>query len=51
MHPAYQPFRESDSVLIAGDAFVTTKAESALSTLLQYKKLSGPPKYFTTIGY
>jgi len=40
-------FRESDSVLIAGDAFVTTKAESFLSTMVQYKKLSGPPKYFT----
>jgi glyoxylase-like metal-dependent hydrolase (beta-lactamase superfamily II) len=40
-------YRESDSVLIAGDAFVTTKAESALSTMMQYKKLSGPPKYFT----
>ena len=40
-------YRESDNVLIAGDAFVTTKAESVLSTMVQYKKLSGPPKYFT----
>ena len=40
-------FRESDNVLIAGDAFVTTKAESAISVMLQVKKLSGPPKYFT----
>lgn len=40
-------FRESDSVLIAGDAFVTTKSESALSVLLQTKAISGPPKYFT----
>jgi glyoxylase-like metal-dependent hydrolase (beta-lactamase superfamily II) len=40
-------FRESDRVLIAGDAFVTTKAESAISVVLQTKKLSGPPKYFT----
>lgn len=40
-------YRESDSVLIAGDAFVTTKAESVFSTIIQYKKLSGPPKYFT----
>jgi glyoxylase-like metal-dependent hydrolase (beta-lactamase superfamily II) len=40
-------FRESDKVLIAGDAFVTTKAESAISVMLQTKKISGPPKYFT----
>ncbi|MEO6453899.1 MAG: MBL fold metallo-hydrolase [Ginsengibacter sp.] len=40
-------YRESDNVLIAGDAFVTTKAESVLSTIVQYKKISGPPKYFT----
>jgi glyoxylase-like metal-dependent hydrolase (beta-lactamase superfamily II) len=40
-------YRESDNVLIAGDAFVTTKSESALSTMVQHKKLSGPPKYFT----
>lgn len=41
-------YRESDKVLIAGDAFVTTKAESLLSVLLQTKKISGPPKYLTT---
>ena len=40
-------FRESDSVLVAGDAFVTTKQESLLSVMLQSKKISGPPKYFT----
>jgi glyoxylase-like metal-dependent hydrolase (beta-lactamase superfamily II) len=40
-------FRESDNVLIAGDAFVTCKAESVFSVMLQTKKLSGPPKYFT----
>jgi glyoxylase-like metal-dependent hydrolase (beta-lactamase superfamily II) len=40
-------FRESDKVLIAGDAFVTTKAESALYALSARKHLSGPPKYFT----
>jgi hypothetical protein len=34
-------------VLIAGDAFVTTKQESAVSVMLQSKELSGPPKYFT----
>lgn len=40
-------FRDSDKVLIAGDAIVTTKQESALFVALQLKKLSGPPKYFT----
>ena len=40
-------FRESDGVLIAGDAFVTTNQESAISVMLQTKVISGPPKYFT----
>lgn len=40
-------FRERDKVLIAGDAFVTTKAESAVYALTHMKHLSGPPKYFT----
>ncbi len=40
-------FRKSDHVLIAGDAFVTTVQESALSVMLQKKIISGPPKYFT----
>jgi glyoxylase-like metal-dependent hydrolase (beta-lactamase superfamily II) len=40
-------YRESDGVLIAGDAFVTTKQESAFAVMMQTKKLSGPPKYFT----
>jgi len=40
-------FRASDKVLIVGDAFVTTKAESAYSVLTSQKVVSGPPKYFT----
>jgi glyoxylase-like metal-dependent hydrolase (beta-lactamase superfamily II) len=40
-------FRVQDKVLIAGDAFVSTKAESLLSTILQKQQISGPPKYFT----
>jgi glyoxylase-like metal-dependent hydrolase (beta-lactamase superfamily II) len=40
-------FRETDSVLIAGDAFVTTRQESAMSVMMQTKVISGPPKYFT----
>ncbi|MBK1438444.1 MBL fold metallo-hydrolase [Parapedobacter sp. ISTM3] len=40
-------FRDTDKVLIAGDAFVTTRQESAFSILFQKRHLSGPPKYFT----
>ncbi|MDB5195812.1 MAG: fold metallo-hydrolase [Flaviaesturariibacter sp.] len=40
-------YRERDGVLVAGDAFVTTKQESALSVMSQKKVVSGPPKYFT----
>lgn len=40
-------FRESDKVLIAGDAFVTTNQESAISVMFQSRIISGPPKYFT----
>lgn len=40
-------FRENDRTLIAADAFVTTKQESAFSVLTQKHILSGPPKYFT----
>jgi glyoxylase-like metal-dependent hydrolase (beta-lactamase superfamily II) len=40
-------FRASDKVLIAGDAVVTTKQESAFSVLTQKKELNGPPMYFT----
>jgi glyoxylase-like metal-dependent hydrolase (beta-lactamase superfamily II) len=40
-------FREKDGVLIAGDAFVTTKQESIFSVMTQKRVVSGPPKYFT----
>ncbi|MBG6234920.1 glyoxylase-like metal-dependent hydrolase (beta-lactamase superfamily II) [Pedobacter sp. CAN_A7] len=40
-------FRGRDKVLLAGDAFVTTQAESAFNVLTNKKQLSGPPKYFT----
>lgn len=41
-------FRPADRVLIAGDAFITVKQESALAVLLQEKEIHGPPAYFTT---
>lgn len=40
-------FRQSDRLLLAGDAFVTTCQESALSVLTQKREMHGPPKYFT----
>ncbi|WP_436488979.1 MBL fold metallo-hydrolase [Chitinophaga sp. ARDCPP14] len=40
-------YREYDGVLLAGDAFVTTQAESLSHVITQSKKVSGPPKYFT----
>jgi glyoxylase-like metal-dependent hydrolase (beta-lactamase superfamily II) len=40
-------FREADRVLIAGDAFVTTKQESALAVLTRVPMVCRPPAYFT----
>lgn len=41
-------FREADKVLIAGDAFITVKQESALAVVTQRMEIHGPPTYFTT---
>jgi glyoxylase-like metal-dependent hydrolase (beta-lactamase superfamily II) len=41
-------FRESDGLLIAGDAFTTVQQESALAVIKQEKEIHGPPPYFTT---
>jgi glyoxylase-like metal-dependent hydrolase (beta-lactamase superfamily II) len=40
-------WRESDSALIVGDAFITTRQESAYAVLTQKPELHGPPMYFT----
>jgi glyoxylase-like metal-dependent hydrolase (beta-lactamase superfamily II) len=40
-------FRERDRTLIAGDAVVTTKQESALAVASQRREIHGPPAYFT----
>lgn len=40
-------FRDEDQTLIAGDAFVTTKQESALAALTQRPEMNGPPAYYT----
>ena len=40
-------WRETDRTLIVGDAFITTKQESAYATVIQSAELHGPPQYFT----
>jgi len=41
-------FRDDDRVLIAGDAFVTTKQESMTAVVQQRPELHGPPAYYTS---
>ena len=40
-------WRDSDRVLIAGDAIISTGQESAYSVALQEPQMHGPPTYFT----
>ena len=40
-------WREADRTLIAGDAFITTRQESAYAVAVQRPELHGPPMYFT----
>lgn len=40
-------FRDADRLLIAGDAFITVKQESAFAVLTQRPEMHGPPAYFT----
>ena len=40
-------FHDTDATLLAGDAFVTTKQESAYAVATQKKEVHGPPQYFT----
>jgi glyoxylase-like metal-dependent hydrolase (beta-lactamase superfamily II) len=40
-------YRESDGMLLAGDAFVTQKQESLIGALTQRYVVHGPPQYFT----
>jgi glyoxylase-like metal-dependent hydrolase (beta-lactamase superfamily II) len=41
-------WRESDRLLVAGDAFITTNQESAYAVAIQRAEMHGPPAYFTT---
>jgi glyoxylase-like metal-dependent hydrolase (beta-lactamase superfamily II) len=40
-------WREADRMIIAGDAFITTRQESAFAVALQHPELHGPPMYYT----
>lgn len=40
-------WREADRALIVGDAFITTRQESAYAALTQEPEMHGPPAYFT----
>ncbi|REC94576.1 MBL fold metallo-hydrolase [Kushneria indalinina] len=40
-------FRDEDSALLTGDAFVTVKQESLYQVFTQHCEISGPPRYFT----
>jgi glyoxylase-like metal-dependent hydrolase (beta-lactamase superfamily II) len=40
-------WREKDRLLIAGDAFITTRQESAFAIAMQTPELHGPPMYYT----
>jgi glyoxylase-like metal-dependent hydrolase (beta-lactamase superfamily II) len=41
-------FRDDDRVLLAGDAFVTTRSASAVSVASERQELHGPPTYYTS---
>jgi len=40
-------WRDADRTVIAGDAFITTKQESAYAVATQRPELHGPPQYYT----
>ncbi len=40
-------WRPSDHTLIAGDAVITTRQESAYAVMTQTPEMHGPPAYFT----
>ena len=40
-------WRESDRTLIVGDAFITTRQESAYAVITQEPEMHGPPNYYT----
>jgi glyoxylase-like metal-dependent hydrolase (beta-lactamase superfamily II) len=41
-------YRESDGLLISGDAFITVRQDSFYKVLMQQAEVNGPPRYLTT---
>lgn len=41
-------FRDKDSLLFSGDAFITVKQDSFYNVLMQTAEINGPPNYLTT---
>lgn len=41
-------YRENDSLLISGDAFLTVRQDSFYKVLMQSEEVNGPPRYLTT---
>ncbi|AIF42307.1 MBL fold metallo-hydrolase [Virgibacillus sp. SK37] len=41
-------YRESDSLLLSGDAFITVRQDSFYKVLMQQEEVNGPPRYLTT---
>ncbi len=41
-------WRKADRTVIAGDAFITTRQESAYAVTMQEPEMHGPPMYYTT---
>ncbi|QKY71140.1 MBL fold metallo-hydrolase [Lentibacillus sp. CBA3610] len=41
-------YREKDSLLLSGDAFITVRQDSFYNVLMQNDEVNGPPRYLTT---
>ncbi|GAB4075096.1 MBL fold metallo-hydrolase [Barrientosiimonas marina] len=41
-------YRDDDSLLISGDAFITVRQDSFYNVLMQNTEVNGPPRYLTT---
>ncbi|SEQ75037.1 Glyoxylase, beta-lactamase superfamily II [Virgibacillus subterraneus] len=41
-------YRENDSLLLSGDAFITVRQDSFYNVLMQTVEVNGPPRYLTT---
>jgi glyoxylase-like metal-dependent hydrolase (beta-lactamase superfamily II) len=41
-------WRKADRTIVAGDAFITTRQESAYAVTVQEPEMHGPPMYYTT---